>query len=327
MAKVLITEQILYNIANAIRFKLGVTTKYLPSQMPAAILSIKGGETPSSSELSWISSAEVGTAVLPIKNAQTSFDLPDSGISGSAEAWHKPGTFTIVPWATGTDAEIAAMIDALDHGAITLADTLWQIGDERQVTLSAMAATGVGEAHAAQTVTLVLMDSRHYDLANGRKDNFVVGLKGCLAEPGYMNATATNTGSWSASARRAWCNEVFRAAIPATLRACFKPFRCVTAASFEGSSVEVSNDYFALFAEKEIFGERAYSNPVEAGTLSQISYYATAANRVKQRSGAAAAWFERSPHSNDRFCAVGDDGSGGYHAANDLLGLAPFGCI
>ena len=63
----------------------------------------------------------------------------------------------IVPWATGTDAQIAKMIAALDSGKITVADTGWQIGDEREVSLAAMEATGVDESHEAQTVTFVLM--------------------------------------------------------------------------------------------------------------------------------------------------------------------------
>ena len=43
MANVLITEQYLYDIADAIRDKLGVQTEYKPSEMAAAILSISDG--------------------------------------------------------------------------------------------------------------------------------------------------------------------------------------------------------------------------------------------------------------------------------------------
>jgi hypothetical protein len=41
-AKVLITEEILQDIADAIRQKLGVETQYKPSEMAAAILTIGG---------------------------------------------------------------------------------------------------------------------------------------------------------------------------------------------------------------------------------------------------------------------------------------------
>ena len=235
----------------------------------------------------------------------------------------------IVPWATGTDEQIAAMIEAMDAGTLTIQDSGWQIGDERTVSLAAMAATGVGESHAAQSVTLVLMDSQHYDLVGGGKDHFVVGLKHSLNEAGYMNSSNTNTGSWDGSARRTWCNSVFKAAIPETLRACFKQFKCITAETYNGSTTKISNDYFALFAEQEIFGSRSYSNTTEAAALTQIEWYKTAANRIKNRSGSASGWWERSPFSADSsyFCCVNSNGSASGGTASSTYGLAPFGCI
>lgn len=230
----------------------------------------------------------------------------------------------IVPWATGTDAQIAAMIAALDDGRITIQDTGWQIGDERTVSLAAMEATGVGESHEAQEVTLVLMDSQHYDLVGGGKDHFVVGLKNCLNEKGYMNSTDTAAGSWESSARRTWCNNVFKNAIPATLRNCFKQFEVITCTEWDGTTNTTSNDYFALFAEKEVFGERTHSNEIEAAALTQVAYYATEADRIKTVNGEADYWWERPPIVGPQgeglgFCLVG--------GASGARGLAPFGCI
>ena len=65
--------------------------------------------------------------------------------------------YEIVTWAAGTDEQIVRMVAAADRGEINLAD-YWAVGDERQVTLSAMDATEeASESHAEQTVTLVLM--------------------------------------------------------------------------------------------------------------------------------------------------------------------------
>lgn len=238
----------------------------------------------------------------------------------------------IVPWATGTDAQIAAMIAALDDGRITIQDTGWQIGDERTVSLAAMEATGVGETHAAQEVTLVLMDSQHYDLVGGGKDHFVVGLKNCLNEMGYMNSTDTSAGSWESSACRTWCNNVFKNAIPETLRNCFKQFEVITCTEWNGTTNTTSDDYFALFAEKEVFGERTFSNETEAAALTQIAYYATEANRIKTVNGEAGIWWERSPGvapggEGRYFCGVSNGGGAGGDSASSNGGLAPFGCI
>ena len=249
-----------------------------------------------------------------------------------AEQVAENNSLKIVPWSTGTDEEIAAMIAALDDGRITIEDTGWQIGDERTVSLAAMEATGVGETHAAQQVTLVLMDSQHYDLVGGGKDHFVVGLKNCLNEMGYMNSTDTSAGSWESSARRAWCNNVFKNAIPATLRNCFKQFNVITCTEWNDTTNTTSNDYFALFAEKEVFGERTFSNETEAAALTQIEYYATEANRIKTVNGEAGLWWERSPDASPkggggRFCFVFNDGGAGNGFASLAGGLAPFGCI
>lgn len=247
----------------------------------------------------------------------------------------------IVSWADGTDEQIAAMVAALDAGTISIEDTGWSVGDERKVTLAAMAATGVGESHVEQTVTLVLMDSQHYTLTEATaggdtKDHFVVGLKNFLSngtsgEYGYMNSSNTNSGSWNGCARRKWCNEVFRAAVPEALRDCFKQFKVPTATSYNGSSVTESDDYFALFAEKEIFGSYSYSNSTEAAALSQIEWYKTSSNRVKKAgdSGSAGDWWERSPYSSisSYFCFVTSNGSANSFYAHSTYGLAPFGCI
>ena len=250
-----------------------------------------------------------------------------------------PNAVEIVSWADGTDAQIVAMVAALDAGEITVEETGWKVGDTRTVHLSAMEATGVGESHAEQDVELVLMHAGGYELADGSTCNFVVGQKDSLAEKGYMNSTGTNAGSWDGSARRAWCNSTYKNAIPEALRPIFKQFKTITAETYNGTTLKTSLDYFALPAAKEIFGGTAtsagsatsYSNLTEFNALFQFEYYQTSANRIKKLgiSGNALTWWERSPNysSSYRFCIVGGDGGASYGIANSTRGLAPFGCI
>lgn len=248
----------------------------------------------------------------------------------------------IVPWSTGTDEQIVKLVQAADEGRIDLyEDCGWRVGDERQVPLSAMAATGVGESHVAQTATLVLLHQGLYDLvtatSSGRnKCSFVVGLKNSLKETGYMNSTNTNSGSWKNSARRSWCNGVFYNAIPSSIRSIFKQFKTVTATKYNGSTNETTEDYFALPAGKEVFGADGnqgggYSNPTEGNALTQFDYYKTSANRIKKLGdpGSAGYWWERSPYyySIEYFCVVDNDGIAVYYKASNAHGLAPFGCI
>lgn len=275
------------------------------------------------------SSPAIGTTFDKYGNQSITVSYTENGVT-------KTATFTvsvsvkIVTWAGGTDEEIANMVAAADAGVINLAD-YWAVGDERKVTLSSMAATGVGESHAEQTVTMVLMHQGLYELVDGGTCNFIVGQKNGLAEYGYMNSSNTNSGSWDGCARRTWCNNIYYKAIPSALRLIFKKFKTITAQTYNGSTNKVSEDYFTLAAEKEIFGSRTYSNATEANALTQFDYYKTSANRIKKQgdTGSAYKWWERSPSSGYSyyFCDVVSDGSADSGYASYARLLAPVGCI
>ena len=262
---------------------------------------------------------------------------PNGGEQGGYyyELYGKP--LKIVTWAGGTDEEIVAMVEAADRGEINLSD-YWSVGDTRTVQLSAMSAMGVGESHAAQKVDLVLMHAGGYELADGSTCNFIVGQKHALSTYGYMNSSSTNSGSWDGCARRTWCNEVYKNAIPESLRSIFKQFKTITAETYNGTTLKTSLDYFALPAAKEIFGGTAtsagsstsYSNLTEFNALFQFELYKTPSNRNKKgTSGYYAHWWERSPYygGSNRFCRVFNNGTADINDANKTLGLAPFGCI
>ena len=157
-----------------------------------------------------------------------------------------------------------------------------------------------------------------------------------------MNSNNTSSGSWNSSARRAWCNGGFRQALPSTLRSAFKQFNCVTAQTYNGTTNQTTQDYFALPAAAEVYkgdstygtggsaGQRtAYSNLTEFNALTAFTYYETSANRIKNVNGTAFVWWERSPfYDNSRlFCRVDPDGTANGDYASYTYGLAPFGCL
>lgn len=236
-------------------------------------------------------------------------------------------TLKIVSWASGTDEEIASMVAAADAGKINLSD-YWKAGDTRTVNLSAMSATGVGESHAAQSVQFVLSDPGHFTLANGQPCNFVVNMKDCLKEYGYMNSSNTNFSGWNGCARRRWCNNVFRNAIPSGLRPAFKQFK-TKAATGTGTASTTSTDWFALPSEMEVFGRVTYANSSAESGNTQLNYYKTSSNRVKKVNDSAGWWWERSPYSSisSGFCVVDYGGSADRNYASGGRGLSPFGCI
>lgn len=234
-----------------------------------------------------------------------------------------------VSWASGTDEEIVKMVNAADNGLINLAD-YWSVGDERQVTLSRIGATELEPAYAKQTVTFVLMNAGGKTLANptasGRSEcSFIVGMKNGLAEKRGMDHTST---IWDSCKRRTWCNSRFRNAIPATLRGIFKQHLNVTADGPSTTTV-TSTDYFALPAEKEVFGSNTYADSIAEASLTQFEYYVTEANRIKKAgdSGSAYIWWERSTNLSYGFCRVQSNGSADIgQSPSDHL-LSPFGVI
>lgn len=236
---------------------------------------------------------------------------------------------SIPSWSEATDAELKEVIDGYYAGTISLSDiqAVWNIGDEREVTLSAMAATGVDETHASQTVKFVLMNWGGKTLSDDTTCLAIVGQKNSLSEIGYMNSSNTNTGGWNSSARRTWCNSVYKDAIPSDFRTLFKQHKNLSGTGGGSSSgTQQTTDYFALPAEIEVFGSTKYS---VAGEGSQFKYYETSANRVKAlgEGGTTSYWWERSPYRSSYFCLVSSTGRADFNSAFETFGLAPFGCI
>lgn len=241
---------------------------------------------------------------------------------------------SIVSWQNGTDAEIKAMIDAADAGKISLTD-YWSVGDSRSVKLSRIA--GGGSTHVlasmiSQNVNYILMDtgsnSGYKDTFNNTV-NFVVAQQDCLSSTAAINKTGTNTGSWHGSLLRSDLSTIYRNALPDTFVSCLKLMRVRTIKTYNGSTNEVTNEYIALFAEKEILGSATRSNTHEADFLTQITYYKTATNRIKKQSSSNVIWWLRSPSFsyNTYFCAINTSGNATQNKATNSYGVAPFMCI
>lgn len=252
---------------------------------------------------------------------------------------------TIVSWSSGTDAQIVAMVEGADRGVIDLYDEGWKIGDTRTVYLSAMSATGVGESHVAQDVEFVLMHYRDMNLASatasGRtKCNFVVGMKGVLAngnngEDGYIYPSNDNRNGWRSCNRRTWCNNVFRYAIPSTLRSIFKQFTHNVGYKDRNNNgyISLSTDYFSLPTEKNVFGVRSYALIIESNATDnfQFEWYKIADNRIK-KSGTATnvygGWTcSAASSSTTQWCYINNNGNASQAPVNGSYGISPFGVI
>ena len=256
---------------------------------------------------------------------------------------------SVAPFASATDAQINAMMTAYYNGDLSIAEMGWNFGDTRTVALPAMAATGVGESHVAQTVTYVILNvdngvdavtnpNYNYQLVtpiNGHtRPAFIIGQKDILAngntaEYGYMNGSPTNSGSWPACARRTWCNDVYYNAIPSDFRSLIKQVTVKTGV-YNASTIVTSNDYIFLLGEREILDSMGSTSQAEYDALSQLDYYKTASNRIKYAGSTASPWRGRSPYyiRGTAFLTIKDSGGWTQNYANEsVAGYAPVFCI
>ena len=260
------------------------------------------------------------------------------------------GKPALVPWATGTDDQIVAMVNGYYDGKLTIDEikSVWNVGDCRSVDLSAMQATYVGESHRAQTVELQILDFEHDNLTTPIGDKtkalMTVDLKDCLrdatvsdaegssnTENGYINSSNTNVGGWGSCARRTWCNNVFFNALPSCFKSLVKSVDKLTSAGDQSDIINTDSDKCFLLSEVEIFGSATYS---ETGEGSQYALFANAAvNRYKlpkwNSSSVSSRWWERSPRggSSYLFCRVSHAGDTSYANAFSNYGLAPAFCL
>ena len=238
----------------------------------------------------------------------------------------------IVSWADGTAAQIKAMLDAEKAGQLDTSQ-YWSVGDKRTFHLSAIPAFSVNgveiiAAQAEQDIEIALAHKGLYKDANNNTVCWVVTFVDCLNQQGKMNGTNTNSGSWEDAAIRIYLNDYVFPAMAEADQALFEQFKTITAEPYNGTALETSIDYFALPAEKEIFGAETYSNVTEANALTQFDYYKTYDNHIKYANGNLCYWWQRSPSKDydSAFC-LSNVGNASFNPAGQNQGISPFGCI
>ena len=149
----------------------------------------------------------------------------------------------------------------------------------------------------------------------------------CFATTYSMNSSNTNAGGWKSSAMRTSTMATMKGYLPSAWQSAIKP---VNKASGTGSSTtsgtETVSDSCFLLSEIEIFGSTTYS---VSGEGTQYAYYKAGNSKVKNRSGSAYDWWERSPSSggSSYFCGVDSGGNADYNYAS-LGGGVAFGfCV
>lgn len=154
-----------------------------------------------------------------------------------------------------------------------------------------------------------IIGKNHDDLADGTgKAPLTFQMHHCYAETKQMNSSNTNVGGWTNCAMRSTHLPAILNLMPAEVQAGIREVQKKTSAGSESSITRATNDKLFLLSEIEIFGSTTYSF---AGEGTQYAYYQAGNSKVKNLSGGAKYWWERSPRSSNStyFCTVLSDGN------------------
>lgn len=278
---------------------------------------------------------------VPCNNFYDGIFAGDSGGGG------KPA---LVPWSTGTDEEIVAMVNGYYEGTLTIDEikSVWSLGDCRSVNLAAMTPKYVSEIHRAQKVELQILDFEHDDLTTAIGDKtkalITVDLKDCLraegvsdtggssnSENGYINYTGGNAGGWTSCKRREWCNEIFYNALPTYIKNIVKAVNKLTSAGSQSETINSDSDFCFLLSEIEVFGIVTYSKNGEGAKYHWFSDISE--NRYKlpkwNSDFVSDSWWLRSPYNsnNSFFCYFSATGNASNSNSYNLRGIAPAFCL
>lgn len=204
------------------------------------------------------------------------------------------------------DNEWSEIIAACQSGNVPAS---WVVGNYKNMTIN-------GKAYRID-----IIGKNHDTYAAGGTAPLTFQMHDCYDETKQMNSSNTNSGGWQNSAMRTTHLPAILNMMPAEVKAAIRDVQKKSSAGNQSSSIQTTNDKLFLLSEIEIFGSTTYSF---AGEGKQYDYYKAGNSKVKNLSGSAYYWWERSPYSSDStyFCCVHSGGGAGAGSASGSLGVA-----
>jgi len=236
------------------------------------------------------------------------------------------GGVEIVSFEWGSDAQIAAMIEAAHAGTIDLRrDGGWRVGNMRKIHIDAF--TGGGDrAHAAQDIDIVISSFEDYNNCGCvMQFDFVEALETVQR----INDTSSNAGGYGTTEMKNVTLPALAAALPTWLREHLCSFDVLASAGPAGSAIEtVTENLLALRSSIEVVGSSS-SSIIGEGT--QVDYYKYVVNSIKMNGYnliSASVWWTRSPANNQSgYSCINNIGDINSRNASTTIGVAPFGCV
>ena len=199
-----------------------------------------------------------------------------------------------------------AIIAACQSGSVP---DSWAVGDSKMMTIG------------GTDYQIDIIGKNHDTYTAGGKAPLTFQMHNCYGTKYKMNSSNTNIGGYDSSAMHTTHLPAILALMPSEVQAGIKEVNKLTSAGSQSSTINTTADKLFLLSEIEIFGSVTYS---KAGEGSQYAYYSAGNSEVKNFSGSANAWWERSPNgsSSTSFCLARRGGGPGYGGASGSYGVA-----
>lgn len=213
-----------------------------------------------------------------------------------------PATFD----ATFANNDWSAIIAACQSGSVP---DSWVVGNSKTMTIN------------GTSYQIDIIGKNHDTYTAGGTAPLTFQMHDCYGTKYQMNSWDTNSGGWTSCAMRSTHLPAILALMPSEVQAGIKEVNKLTSAGSQSSTINTTADKLFLLSEIEIFGS---TNSSKAGEGSQYAYYSAGNSKVKNSSGSASLWWERSPRGFDssRFCYVFSDGYADNGYASGANGVA-----
>ena len=172
----------------------------------------------------------------------------------------------------------------------------WSVGDSKAMTIN------------GTSYQIDIIGKNHDTYTAGGTAPLTFQMHDCYADTKQMNSSSTNEGDWTSCAMRSTHLPAILVLMPTEVQNGIREVNKLTSAGSQSSTINTTADKLFLLSEIEIFGSTTYS---KSGEGSQYAYYSAGNSKVKNLSGSASYWWERSPigSGSTAFCCVN---SGGY---------------
>ena len=200
----------------------------------------------------------------------------------------------------------SAIIAACQSGSVP---STWVVGNSKTMTIN------------GTRYKIDIIGKNHDTYTAGGTAPLTFQMHDCYADTRQMNSSNTNEGGWTSCAMRSTHLPAILALMPTEVQNGIREVNKLTSAGSQSSTINTTADKLFLLSEIEIFGSTTYS---KAGEGSQYAYYSAGNSKVKNFSGSADNWWERSPSGEDstRFCCVSYKGYSNNDDADYPYGVA-----